>query len=191
MLLAGLVAFAVINTALLAAYLLTPQSSSEGWSALGTTGSLSPTLTTLSLLQGGSPVLAPASWALVGGVWVWRGRTRSQWKASGFESGVFQLFMRMRGGETRVQLLTSLSSPKNRFQLAQELGLDWKAVDYQVELLRKHGFVMELKAYGNVRLYEVTQTGNRLLELLKDLEDGEAQSVQRDLVREVQSVGRT
>ncbi len=95
---------------------------------------------------------------------------KSRWEASGFESDIFQLFVRMKGGATRIKLLNSLSNPKDRFQLAQELGLDWKAVDYQVELLRKHGFVKQWKAYGKVRMYEVTPMGKKLLELLKDLE---------------------
>jgi predicted transcriptional regulator len=95
---------------------------------------------------------------------------KSIWQASGFESDIFQLFVKMKGGNTRVRLLNSLSVPKDRFQLAQELDLDWKAVDYQVELLRKHGFIRQWKAYGKVRMYEITPMGKKLLELLGDLE---------------------
>jgi predicted transcriptional regulator len=164
--LVALVAFAIFNTLLLAVHLLTP----AGSYTFGFPGSQTPPQRILAFFEGRSPILAPTSWVLVGGLWIWRGRMKSRWEASGFESDIFQLFVRMKGGATRIKLLNSLSNPKDRFQLAQELGLDWKAVDYQVELLRKHGFVKQWKAYGKVRMYEVTPMGKKLLELLTDLE---------------------
>ena len=125
----------------------------------------------------GSLALAPGSWIFVGGLWIWRGRMKSRWEALGFDSEVFELFVRMRGGKTRVKLLNSLLIPKDRFQLAQELGLDWKAVDRQVVMLNKYGFVREQTAYGRVRIYELTAVGKLLLQLLQNLdkeESGEA-----------------
>ena len=97
-----------------------------------------------------SLALAPGSWIFVGGLWIWRGRMKSRWEALGFDSEVFELFVRMRGGKTRVKLLNSLLIPKDRFQLAQELGLDWKGVDRHVVMLNKYGFVHEQAAYGRV-----------------------------------------
>ena len=88
---------------------------------------------------------------------------KSRWEALGFDSEVFELFVRMRGGKTRVKLLNSLLIPKDRFQLAQELGLDWKAVDRHVMMLNKFGFVHEQTAYGRVRIYELTSVGKMLL----------------------------
>jgi hypothetical protein len=127
----------------------------------------------------GSLALAPGSWVFVGGLWIWRGRMKSRWEALGFDSEVFELFVRMRGGKTRVKLLNSLLIPKDRFQLAQELGLDWKAVDRHVVMLNKYGFVHEQTAYGRVRIYELTAVGKLLLQLLQNLdheESGEAMS---------------
>ena len=124
-----------------------------------------------------SLALAPGSWIFVGGLWIWRGRMKSRWEALGFDSEVFELFVRMRGGKTRVKLLNSLLIPKDRFQLAQELGLDWKAVDRHVVMLNKYGFVHEQAAYGRVRIYELTAVGKLLLQLLQNLdkeESGEA-----------------
>ena len=126
---------------------------------------------------GGSFALAPGSWIFVGGLWIWRGRMKSRWEALGFDSEVFELFVRMRGGKTRVKLLNSLLIPKDRFQLAQELGLDWKGVDRHVVMLNKYGFVHEQAAYGRVRIYELTAVGKLLLQLLQNLdreESGEA-----------------
>lgn len=164
--LAALVAFAIFNTL----FLVLNLSSAPGSYPWGVPGSQAPLDRLLSFFEAKSLIVAPTSWTLVGGLWVWRGRMRSKWMASGFESDIFQLFVRMKGGNTRIRLLSSLSSPKDRFQLAQELGLNWKAINYQVDLLQKHGFVKEWKAYGKVRMYEVTPTGKKLLELLKDLE---------------------
>lgn len=110
----------------------------------------------------------------MGGVWIWRGRVRSRWESLGFDSGLFDLFMKMKGAKTRVSLLDSLSKPKDRFQLAQELGLDWKAVDYHIVLLNRYGLVHEDHAFGNVKIYQLTKQGEMLLQLLKDFnKDGE------------------
>jgi predicted ArsR family transcriptional regulator len=100
---------------------------------------------------------------------------KSRWEALGFDSEVFELFVRMRGGKTRVKLLNSLLIPKDRFQLAQELGLDWKAVDRHMAMLDKYGFVHEQASFGRVRIYELTTVGKMLLKLLQNLneQDGE------------------
>ncbi len=88
----------------------------------------------------------------------------------GFDTDVFELFMKMKGGATRIRVLNTLSTPKDRLQLAEELGVDWKTVDRHVQILNKYGFVREQAAYGNVRMYEVTPIGKMLLNLFDDLE---------------------
>jgi hypothetical protein len=120
-----------------------------------------------------SLAFAPDSWILVGGLWIWRGRMKSRWQALGFDSEVFELFVRMRGGKTRVKLLNSLLIPKDRFQVANELGLDWKAVDRHMTMLDKYGFVHEQAAFGRVRIYELTTVGKMLLKLLQNLNEEE------------------
>jgi hypothetical protein len=124
----------------------------------------------LAFLESHSLTLTPASWCLVGGLWIWRGRMKSRWESLGFDSDVFQLFVRMKGAGTRLKVMKALSVPKDRLQLARELGLDWKAIDYQVDLLRKHGFVQEQAVYRRVKLYDLSETGEQLLDLLKDLQ---------------------
>ncbi len=101
---------------------------------------------------------------------------RSRYTELGFGSDVFELFMKMKGGATRIKVLNTLSSPKDRLQLAQELGVDWKTVNRHVQILNKYGFVREQAAFGTVRLYEVTPIGKMLLNLFNDLEgtDGPA-----------------
>jgi len=100
--------------------------------------------------------------------WVWRGKVRSRWESVGFDSGIFDLFMRMKGAKTRFSLLDALSVPKDRMQLAQELELDWKAIDYHIVRLNKFGLVHEDRAFGKVKLYRVTTLGETLLRLLRE-----------------------
>jgi hypothetical protein len=121
-------------------------------------------------VQAASLFLAPVSWVLVGGAWIWRGRVRSRYTEMGFGSDVFELFMKMKGGATRIRVLNKLNTPKDRLQLAEELGVDWKTVDRHVQILNRYGFVREQAAYGTVRLYEVTPMGRMLLNLFEDLE---------------------
>jgi DNA-binding HxlR family transcriptional regulator len=103
-------------------------------------------------------------------MWVWRGRVRARYSEMGFGSDVFELFMKMKGGATRIKVLNTLATPKDRLQLAEELGVDWKTVDRHVQILHKYGFVTEQAAYGTVRLYQVTPMGKMLLNLFDDLE---------------------
>jgi DNA-binding transcriptional ArsR family regulator len=117
-----------------------------------------------------SLVLTPISWLMVGGVWIWRGRLKSRWEGLGFDSDVFRLFMKMKGGKTRIMLLNALNNPKDRYQLAKELGLDWRAVDQHIVTLSRHGLVSDEVAYGKVRMYRLTQSGKLMLQLLEDID---------------------
>lgn len=121
-------------------------------------------------VQTASLLLAPVCWIVLGGMWVWRGRVRARYSEMGFGSDVFELFMKMKGGATRIKVLNTLTTPKDRLQLAEELGVDWKTVDRHVQILNKYGFVKEQAAYGTVKLYEVTPMGRMLLNLFDDLE---------------------
>ena len=183
--LAVVVAFAIVNTVFLGFHLARPSetvpalqtslnSLATGTSTFGISGLPaalpSSTQPTFQFLLANSPILSTASWALVGGVWIWRGRMRSRWESLGFDSGIFDLFIKMKGAKTRLNLMDALSMPKDRLQLAQELGLDWKAVDYHIVLLNRYGLVHEDRAFGNVRLYKLTKQGEVLLQLLKDFE---------------------
>ena len=118
-----------------------------------------------------------ASWASLGLTVIWRGRTRSTWLRLGFDQDVFELFVKMRGGSTRLKLLGLLSGPKDRARMAEELGLDWKAVDRQVELLAKHGFVKEASRNGADVFYELAPAGRILLDLINDMIEGENDSM--------------
>ena len=59
---------------------------------------------------------------------------------------------RMKGAATRLKLLESLDTPMDRLQLANRLGLDWKAIDRQMEVLCRYGLDREEQAYGKLRM---------------------------------------
>ena len=103
---------------------------------------------------------------------------KSRWEGLGFDSGIFDLFIKMKGAKTRLNLLDALSRPKDRLQLAQELGLDWKAVDYHIVLLNRYGLVHEDHAFGNVRMYRLTKQGEVLLQLLKEFNKGPPRAIE-------------
>lgn len=75
----------------------------------------------------------------------------------------------MRGAQTRLKLMRSLSEPKNKLQLATALGIDWKAVDKHVQMLEKGGIIHATATKGTATWYELTEKGSRLLELLVEL----------------------
>jgi DNA-binding transcriptional ArsR family regulator len=174
---------AVANTFLLGLHLAIPDlmntasqgaSAGSGGTGYSISGAISstavPSHSAFQFLLGNSPALSATSWALVGGVWIWRGRVKSRWEGLGFDSGTFDLFIKMKGAKTRLNLLDALSMPKDRLQLAQQLGLDWKAVDYHIVLLNKYGLVHEDQAYGRVKMYRLTTLGETLLQLLKEFD---------------------
>ncbi|MCI0561692.1 MAG: hypothetical protein MN733_24650, partial [Nitrososphaera sp.] len=94
---------------------------------------------------------------------VWRGITRTIWTESGLCCGVFELLAKMKGAKTRTRILNALREPKNKLQLAHELGVDWKAVDGHVRKLLSYGLVSEVAVVGTCRLYAITQKGTRAL----------------------------
>ena len=75
----------------------------------------------------------------------------------------------MKGAATRLKLLESLDTPTDRFQLANKLGLDWKTIDRQTEILCRYGLVREEQAYGRVRIYSLSENGKIMLKLIKEL----------------------
>ncbi len=108
-------------------------------------------------------------------MWIWRGKTRTKWNSSGFTQDSFDLLVKMKGGPTRLKLLNALGTPKDRSQLAQELRMDWKAIDRHIQLLTKYNFIREDAAFGAIKLYTLTIEGEKLLRLIKDLSDVDTQ----------------
>jgi predicted transcriptional regulator len=109
------------------------------------------------------------SWSVFGAALIWRGRVRSVWGQSRFSYDTFRLLVKMRGSQTRLKLMRSLSPPKNKLQLATALGIDWKAVDKHVQLLAKNGLIQAASTNGTATYYEVTDKGRSLLQVLEQL----------------------
>lgn len=134
------------------------------------------------LNQPGNPIfsysvpLSVAGWIAVGLV-AFQGRTggyrRSRVKSAfakmGFGSDVFDLMIGMRGAGSRVSLLQSMETPKHRLELSELTGIDWKEVDRQLSVLEKYGLVKVYAQSGTVKLYQVTEQGKLLLNLVAEL----------------------
>lgn len=106
---------------------------------------------------------------------MWRGRVRAEWARLGLTEDLFKLLTRMKGSGTRTSILRALATPKDRFQLAKDLNLDWTTVNYQVRVLSKYGLVTEDVAYGKVRLFKLTPIGDVILKALYEIEQREDQ----------------
>jgi predicted transcriptional regulator len=109
------------------------------------------------------------SWTVFGAALIWRGHVRSVWGQSRFSYDTFRLLVKMRGAQTRVKLMHSLNSPKNKLQLATALGIDWKAVDKHVHVLQKNGLIEATSTSGTATFYEVTDKGKNLIQVLEQL----------------------
>lgn len=94
-----------------------------------------------------------------------RGKTRHRWSESGMCADVYELLVQMRGGPTRIKLLGRMMEPKNKLQLANELGIDWKAVNRHVEKLLEVNLVQVAAIAGTCTVYVATEKGKRALAL--------------------------
>ena len=136
----------------------------------GSAGKIGPTL--LVILNGRPEfaLAAIASWSVTCGAIFWRGSTRSSWMGKGFDEDVFHLFVEMRGAGTRLRLLQEIArGPKYRVELARSTGLDWKAIDRQVLLMERYGFIKITGLFGRTRVYGLTSNGEMLLNLLQEM----------------------
>lgn len=109
------------------------------------------------------------SWTVFGATLIWRGHVRSVWGKSRFSYDTFRLLVKMRGAQTRLKLMRSLNQPRNKLQLANALGIDWKAVDKHVQVLEKNRLIQATSTSGTATFYEVTEKGRNLIQLLDEL----------------------
>lgn len=112
------------------------------------------------------------SWTGFGITFVlWRGSygRSSIWQKSGLDKNVYDLIVKMRGGNSRLQLLRSLDSPKQRNELTLLTGIDWKEVDRNIGLLLSYGLVSIYAESGSVKIYKLTEQGRLLLKLIDEM----------------------
>jgi len=120
---------------------------------------------TNSFLFSNSLPLSIVSWISVGAL-VWRGKIKKIILENGFDYDLFFTMLKMKGSITRLNILNSLTYPKNRKQIAETLEIDWKAVDRHVNILLKHQLINEMTKVGNSMFYIRNEKGNKLLEVL-------------------------
>lgn len=63
---------------------------------------------------------------------------------------LFYVFTGSRGGDNRIRIINSLqNSPKNANQLANELGLNYRAIQHHLEILEKNNLITKVgEKYG-------------------------------------------
>lgn len=132
-----------------------------------------------SAIYGSSPYTLPITWGAVAGTLIWKGKVRSAWSKQGYDYEMFRLVAKMRGSPTRVKLLNLIDTPKNKLQLAKELGVDWKTIDNHIAILTQNKLTGEKGIVGTARYYVITENGRRILSLLtteqKTTEDNKSQ----------------
>ncbi len=99
---------------------------------------------------------------------IWRGATKQRWTEKCLCCGVFELLVKMKGGPTRVRMLELLSMPKNKLQVSNELGIDWKAVDRHMDKMLYHGLIQQVTTAGTSTTYVVTEKGRCALSLVRE-----------------------
>lgn len=129
-----------------------------------------------------SPLILPITWGAVVGALIWRGKVRSRWSKQGYDYDMFRLVARMRGSATRISLLNAVTDrPKNKLQLAKELGVDWKTIDNHVEMLLKNGLLEEKMSIGTSRYFGATKDTSKVLSLLSEASSSEGSSTANGL----------
>jgi predicted transcriptional regulator len=63
---------------------------------------------------------------------------------------LFFVFASSRGGENRVKIMNALqNSPRNTNQLANDLGLNYRAIQHHIEVLEKNNMITKVgEKYG-------------------------------------------
>ena len=62
-----------------------------------------------------------------------------------------------------------MATPKNRLELSELTGIDWREVDREISILEKYGLVKIYAQTGTVKMYQVTEQGKLLMNLVGEL----------------------
>jgi len=101
-----------------------------------------------------------------------RSRVKSLFASRGFGPDVYDLMVTMRGGGSRITLLENMETPRNRLELSELTGIDWREVDREISILEKYGLVKIYAQTGTVKMYQVTEQGKLLMNLVGELSKG-------------------
>lgn len=90
----------------------------------------------------------------------------------GLTQELIDLLRNMKRSQMPLDILKKLTQPSDRLQLAKDLKVDWKTIDYHTHVLLKHGLIREQVAYGNVKIYELTPVGIKFRDAANELANG-------------------
>ncbi len=167
-----LLAFASLETAVAVIGAFAPGTAALG-STMGLNGLHAPTNPAFRY----SVPLTAGGWIAVGAILFQgriasgfrRSRVKSLFASRGFGPDVYDLMITMRGGGSRITLLENMETPKNRLELSELTGIDWREVDREVSILEKYGLVKIYAQTGTVKMYQVTEQGKLLMNLVGEL----------------------
>ena len=77
--------------------------------------------------------------------------------------------VKMRGSTSRLALLRGLETPRHRNELSEITGIDWKEVDRQLGVFEKYGLAKVYVSSGTIKMYQLTEHGRLLLQLMDEL----------------------
>lgn len=115
-----------------------------------------------------STYIASAAWGLFLLSLFYKGKTKSIWHKNGYDYDLFKMLVKMRGGPIRIKILQSLILPKNKLQVANEIGFDWRSADSHIETLLKHGLIKEMVSVGTSKYFIITEKGKDVLTLMNN-----------------------
>lgn len=114
--------------------------------------------------------LSILSWIAVSAL-LYRNNIKKILLTNGFDHNIFDIMLKMRGGNTRMKILQKITYPKNRKQIAEEMGMDWKAVDRHINTMLRLQLVNEMVQLGNATFYIRNEKGTKLLKTLEQHND--------------------
>lgn len=120
----------------------------------------------ISTFYNSSPYLAPLAWIAFLLTLIWKGKIRTLWRGKGYDYDIFKVLAKTRGSDTRVTILKNLQIPKNRLQLANELGMHWESINSHIDVLIRYSLVEEMISFGTAKYLIITERGKKVLELL-------------------------
>ncbi len=95
------------------------------------------------------------------------GQERNELEKKSFERVIALALLRSRGAKSRRRvLITLLSDSKSCSQIAKELHLNWRTVNWHLQVLVKENYVKTVN-FGQRKYFELTQKGKDSVDFFK------------------------
>jgi|BEDMetMinimDraft_2_1075160.scaffolds.fasta_scaffold01216_2 predicted transcriptional regulator len=81
---------------------------------------------------------------------------------------LYEYLFKLRGGKSRLKILTLLTSPRTRQDIAKELKMDWKEVDRNLSILMTLNLVTVAYSSPKIKVYTLTDYGKSILSKISE-----------------------